>query len=81
MEFLRHLDGVPGAYAILAYVDPQGFEGREGECGYVADTFNEDIARVFDALTRVPECNGPMAFEGVRRYNEALLEWFREGNV
>jgi hypothetical protein len=44
----------------------------------VADTFDEDLARVFDALTRVPGCNGPEAFEGVRRYNEALLEWFRE---
>jgi hypothetical protein len=81
MEFLRHLDGVPSDYAILAYVDLQGFEGREGECGYVADTFDEDIARGFNALTRVPECNGPKAFEGVRRYNEAFLKWFREGDV
>lgn len=81
MEFLRHLDGVPSAYAIIAYVDLQGLVGREGECGYVADTFDEDLARVFDALTRVPERIGPKAFEGVRRYNDALLEWFREGDV
>lgn len=81
MEFLRHLDDVPSAHAILAYIDLQGFVGREGECGYVVDTFDEDLARVFDALTRVPERNGPKAFEGVRRYNESLLEWFREGAV
>lgn len=77
-EFLRHLDSVPGAYAILAYVDLQGFEGREGECRYVADTFDKDLARVFDVLIRVSGRNGPKAFEGVRRYNEALLEWFWE---
>ena len=47
----------------------------------MADTFDEDIARGFDALTSVPECNRPKAFEGVRRYNEALLKWFREGDV
>jgi hypothetical protein len=66
---------------MLAYVNIQGFVGREGECEYVADTFDWDLARVFDALTRVPGCNGPEAFEGMRRYNEALLEWYREGNV
>jgi len=81
IEFLRHLDNVPSAYAILAYINLQGFVGREDECGYVANTFNKDLTRVFDALTRVPECNRPKAFEGVRRYNEALLEWFREGDV
>ncbi|KAF2023100.1 hypothetical protein EK21DRAFT_119081 [Setomelanomma holmii] len=77
-EFLRHLDTVPSAQAILAYVDLQG---REGECGYVADTFDEDLARVFDALTRVPGRNGPKAFESVGRYNEVLLDWFREWDV
>jgi hypothetical protein len=47
----------------------------------VADTFNEDLARVFDALTGVPGSNRPEAFRGVRRYNEALLQWFREEDV
>ena len=77
-EFLRHLDDVPSAYAMLAYVDLQGLEGREGEREYVADTFDEDLARVFDALTRVSGRDEPKAFEGVKRYNEALLEWFWE---
>jgi hypothetical protein len=81
MGYLRHLDDVPNAQAMLAYVDLQGFLGREGECGYVADSFNEDLARVFDALTMMTGCNGPEAFRGVRRYNEALLEWFRDGDL
>ncbi|PZD29769.1 hypothetical protein A1F96_04893 [Pyrenophora tritici-repentis] len=80
-EFLRHLDDVPSAKAMLAYVDLLDFVGREGECEYVADTFDEDLARVFDALTRVSGRNGPKAFESVRRYNQALLEWFWEMDV
>ena len=80
-EFLRQLDDVPCAKAMIAYVDLQGLVGREGECGYVADTFDRDLARVFDALTRVPGCDRPKAFEGVRKYNKVLLEWFREGDV
>jgi hypothetical protein len=80
-EYLRHLDNIPSAQAMLAYVDLQGFVGSEGECGYVVDTFDGDLARVFDALTRVARCNGPEAFRGVGEFNEALLEWFREGDM
>jgi hypothetical protein len=81
-EYLRGMDDdVQSAQAMLAYVDLQGVVSREGECGFVADTFDHDLARVFDALTMMSHCNGPEAFRGVRRYNEALLEWFREGNV
>jgi hypothetical protein len=79
-EYLRHLDDIPNAQAMLAHVDLQGFVGREGECGYVAESFDEDLARVFDALTMMTEYNGPEAFR-VRRYNEALLEWFRDGDL
>jgi hypothetical protein len=31
---------VPSAQSMLAYVDLQGFVGREGEGGYVPDTFD-----------------------------------------
>jgi hypothetical protein len=77
-EYLRGMDDdVQSAQAMLAYVDLQGFVSREGECEFVADTFDHDLARVFDALTMVAGCNGPEAFRGVQRYNKALLEWFR----
>jgi hypothetical protein len=43
IEFLRQLDDVQSTQAMLAYVNLQGFVGREGKCGYVADTFDEAV--------------------------------------
>jgi hypothetical protein len=77
-EYLKCMEDVPCAKAMLAYVDLQGFVGREGECRYVAETFDDDLAVVFDVLTRVKGCNGAEAFKGVRRYNKALSEWFQD---
>jgi hypothetical protein len=72
-EFLRGLDDVPNARAMLAYVELRD-EG-EGE-GAMGSSFDEDLMVVFDGLTRVKRCTGPEAFKSVRKFNEKLLEWF-----
>ena len=32
--------------------------------------------KMFDKLTEFPDCNGPEAFKGVRKFDERLLVWF-----
>jgi hypothetical protein len=78
-EFLRGLDGVPHAEAILAFVDLKDDGGGAEEGGRVVlgHGFDHDLMVVFDGLTRFQDCNGPEAFKGVRRFNERLLVWFR----
>ncbi|RAR07119.1 c6 zinc finger domain containing protein [Stemphylium lycopersici] len=81
IEYLRRMDDVSSARAMLAFVDLQGSARKEGECGYVAEMFDVDLTVVFDALTKVKGCNGSEAFRGVRRFNDALLEWFDNDEV
>lgn len=75
-QYLRSLDDTPCAQAMLAFVDLQGFVESEGEWRYVKETFDNDLKTVFNALTRIPWCDGPEAFRGVWKFNQALLEWF-----
>ncbi|KAI4947574.1 hypothetical protein J4E91_006394 [Alternaria rosae] len=77
-EFLRGLDDVPHAEAILAFVDLK--DAEEGEEGgrVLGNGFDEDLMMMFDRLTMFPDCNGPEAFKGVRKFNERLLVWFRD---
>ena len=77
-EFLRGLDDVPHAEAILAFVDlKDAGDGEEGEMA-LGDGFDEDLMKMFDRLTKFPDCNGPEAFKGVKKFNERLLVWFRD---
>ncbi|CAA9958363.1 hypothetical protein PTMSG1_01924 [Pyrenophora teres f. maculata] len=74
-QFLRSMDDAPCAQAMIAFVDLQDFV-ESGDWRYVRGTFDDDLKTVFNVLTRMPWCDGPEAFRGVRRFNEALLEWF-----
>ncbi|KAI4925164.1 uncharacterized protein J4E92_007202 [Alternaria infectoria] len=77
-EFLRGLDDVPHAEAILAFVDLK--DAGDGEEGgrVLGDGFDNDLMMMFDGLTKFQDCNGPEAFKGVRKFNERLLVWFRD---
>ncbi|KAH7130819.1 hypothetical protein B0J11DRAFT_262326 [Dendryphion nanum] len=46
----------------------KGDEGRE--------RLNEELAVLFDVLTKFKGCNGAEEFEGIRGYNERLWVWF-----
>ncbi|KAF1946103.1 hypothetical protein EJ02DRAFT_367925 [Clathrospora elynae] len=80
-EYLRCMEDVPRANVMLAYVDLQDLAGKGDASRYVSDTFDDDLAMVFDVLTRVKGCLGAEAFVCVRRYNEALLEWFKDSDL
>jgi hypothetical protein len=71
--FLRGLDDVPFAKAILAFLELKGDGGRDSGAGY---GFDDDLMAMFYGLTRVEGCMGPEAFKGVRKFNEGLVEWF-----
>jgi len=77
-EFLRGLDDVPHAEAILAFVDLK--DAGDGEEGgrVLGDGFDNDLMMMFDGLTKFQDCNGPEAFKGVRKFNERLLVWFMD---
>ncbi|KAG9186623.1 hypothetical protein G6011_09731 [Alternaria panax] len=80
-EFLRGLNNVPHAEAILAFVqlkDDRDLEEGRGEGVGVGPRFDEDLMVVFDGLTRMKGCNGPGAFKNVKSFNKGLLEWFEE---
>jgi hypothetical protein len=74
-EYLRGLDDVPCARAMLGYVDLQR------ECEVTMEGFDEELMGVFDRMTRVTGCIGVDSFQGVRKFNKALLEWFMERDV
>ncbi|KAH9870700.1 hypothetical protein IAQ61_006178 [Plenodomus lingam] len=74
-EFLKQKPNVPCAYASLSYVGLQE-AALKGEESYVVDTFDEDLAKMFDLLTMVKGCNGPEAFKGIGLYNSNLIGWF-----
>jgi len=77
-EFLRGLDDVPHAEAILAFVDLKDTSDAEEGGRVLGDGFDHDLMMVFDGLTKFQDCNGPEAFKGVRKFNERLLVWFRD---
>jgi len=77
-DHLKRMSNVPCAQASLAYVDLQEFASQRGGLNYVAETFDADLATLFDLLTMVKGCNGSEAFKGVGLYNAALVEWFRQ---
>ncbi|KAH9865542.1 hypothetical protein J1614_009127 [Plenodomus biglobosus] len=77
-EYLKSLSRVPRARAIIRYIELQEIALTDGEPRYVVETFNEDLAKMFDLLTMVKRCNGPEAFQGIEEFNTALLEWFNQ---
>ncbi|KAF2856065.1 hypothetical protein T440DRAFT_412903, partial [Plenodomus tracheiphilus IPT5] len=76
-EHLRHMPNVPCAYASLSYVELQESAAKDRESSYVVDSFDEDLAKMFDVMTMVKGCNGSEAFKGIGVYNAVLLEWFK----
>ncbi len=42
------------------------------------DAFDEDLAQIFDLLTRVKGCNGAEEFKAIQAYNGTLSEWIKE---
>jgi hypothetical protein len=39
-------------------------------------TSNDELAMMFEFLTRVEGSNGITEFEGIQSYNEVLMKWF-----
>jgi hypothetical protein len=76
--YLSRMSNAPCALASLEYVNFQDRVRKNGDLVFVTSTFDDDLMRVFDVLTMVKGCNGKEAFKGVRQYNAALLEWFKE---
>lgn len=76
-EYLKGLSDVPSTRAILRYLELQETTLTDDESGYVVETFDEDLAKMFDLLTMVKGCTGPEAFKGIKKFNSALLEWFK----
>ncbi|KAF1841126.1 uncharacterized protein K460DRAFT_198851 [Cucurbitaria berberidis CBS 394.84] len=74
----RMLDLPARAQACIAFGELKGPLNKEGEPHHVAETFDDDLAMIFDLLTRVKGCNGAEEFKAIRLYNEALLKWVRE---
>lgn len=74
---LRHMPNVPCAHACIAYADLQDSVAKESRLGCVEETFDDDLARMFDLFTMIKGCNGAEAFKALRTYNAALLEWFK----
>jgi hypothetical protein len=72
-EHLRGMDRVAHAKASIAFVDLKSCvsanENLEGK-------FDDDLAVVFDLLTKVEGCNGVEEFGALRVYNDELREWF-----
>lgn len=77
-EHLQRMPNVPCAHATLAFINLQETTTKAGESVYISETFDADLQRMFDLLTMVKGCNGADAFKGVRIYNAALLEWFKQ---
>lgn len=76
-EFLRGMNNIPHARAILAFVELKN-DGvlEEGKGIGAGHGFNEDLMVMFDLLTSIKGCNGPDAFKGVKKFNEGLWKWF-----
>lgn len=74
-----HLNRMPDlsarAQACIAYVDLKGASTELYRQQEAAVAFDEDLATVFDLVTKIEGCNGASEFLAIRLFNEALFEW------
>jgi hypothetical protein len=72
----KRLDVAARANASIAFVEMRSFSTEGNTSDILGPTSNDELAMMFEFLTRIDGSNGVAEFEGIRSYNEVLMKWF-----
>lgn len=64
------------ANAVIALTNMRKLQSV-ADAAWDQETFDNDLAVIFDELTQIIGCNGAEEFGALRLYNQTLFDWFR----